>query len=537
MSAIVGKGIISAGGGGELNVFVQETQPTAQNGLWVKKAKSAVTGVLIDNQVKAADGNNLTLPGNWKDQGITGPAASNLDASIVINGVIYTVICTLKDGFLLYDIETGMFSKQSGISSGAGVTEVPFVSYTKENKLYFLSSTGRYAYEADIINKKTRQLLSYGYGLPEIPFGLLIDESDGYIAITGANSNVSLHKFTLPPEGSAATTSMTMLMSLAASKKFTTAGPGAIYRNGDIFYVIQGNVVIAKYDSTTGISTLLATSVGTIDSAFQPAMNYMKVDSSILFIGLISSGNPLPAKNVGIYDIETDTATVKTDVLSDELTRRTGGKTRAVTTDETSNYIVGGYYGDATQTETQTVMKYTAKSNDLPTGTVWAHESTSENVTEMYKDKTMTLNLGIDKVLIQEADGLKVQPAAIIKNGVVTNIGGGVTPEPTPTLEGTWVLNERLYPSQNGSSIYEVISYQGVTPLGNFTGYAIGVGATSTSVLSFYLNASTIYTDYSFSNNSWNVSKPSPVQTITFPAGATASNDFITWLAANATKQ
>lgn len=99
------------------------------------------------------------------------------------------------------------------------------------------------------------------------------------------------------------------------------------------------------------------------------------------------------------------------------------------------------------------------------------------------------------------------------------------------------MLNERLYPSQNGSSIYEVISYQGVTPLGNFTGYAIGVGATSTSVLSFYLNASTIYTDYSFSNNSWNVSKPSPVQTITFPAGATASDNFITWLAANATKQ
>ena len=410
---------------GGLNVFVQETQPTAQNGLWIKKAKNAVTGVLIDNQVKAADGDNLTLPGNWKNQGITGPAASNLNAAIVIDGVIYAVISSPKQGFLLYDIETGMFSKQSGISSGAGVSLTPYAPYTKANKLYFLYQTGMEAYEVDIVNKRTRQLFDYNYSLPEIQIGLLIDEGYGYIANTGLNSNVKLYRFTLPPEGSPPTTILTELMSLASGKKFTKAGPGAIYKHGNIFYVIQGNIVIAKYDSTTGISTLIATSVGTIDNVYFPTMNYMKVGSTILFIGLASSGSPLPAKNVGIYDIETDTVTIKTDVLSDELTRRTGQQIRAVATDGTSNYIVGGYYGDSTQTETQTVMKYTATSNDLPTGTVWAHESTSENVTEMYKDKTVKLNLGIDKVLIQEADGLKVQPAAIIKNGVATDIGGG----------------------------------------------------------------------------------------------------------------
>lgn len=40
MSTIVGRGIAAGGGGGELNVFVQETQPTAQNGLWVKRQRA-----------------------------------------------------------------------------------------------------------------------------------------------------------------------------------------------------------------------------------------------------------------------------------------------------------------------------------------------------------------------------------------------------------------------------------------------------------------------------------------------------------------
>lgn len=106
-----------------------------------------------------------------------------------------------------------------------------------------------------------------------------------------------------------------------------------------------------------------------------------------------------------------------------------------------------------------------------------------------------------------------------------------------PELAGTWVLNERLYPSQTGASINEVISYQGVTPQGNFTGYSIGIGATANATVAFYLNASTNYAQYQFSSNTWVVSKPSPVQTITFPAGATASDEFRAWLASNATKQ
>ena len=105
-----------------------------------------------------------------------------------------------------------------------------------------------------------------------------------------------------------------------------------------------------------------------------------------------------------------------------------------------------------------------------------------------------------------------------------------------PELAGTWVLNKRLYPSTTGAAISEVISYQGATPQGNFTGYKINIGYEPTSTVGFFLNASTFYSVYQFSNNTWTDSSRA-VQTITFPAGATASDEFRACLASNATKQ
>lgn len=66
----------------------------------------------------------------------------------------------------------------------------------------------------------------------------------------------------------------------------------------------------------------------------------------------------------------------------------------------------------------------------------------------MYSDKLSILDFGVSEVYYQSASGFSKQSAATIKNGVVTNIAGGVIPEPEPepepTLEGTWVLNAKL---------------------------------------------------------------------------------------------
>lgn len=105
-----------------------------------------------------------------------------------------------------------------------------------------------------------------------------------------------------------------------------------------------------------------------------------------------------------------------------------------------------------------------------------------------------------------------------------------------PELAGTWVLNGRLYPSQTGAAINESIKFTAVTPNGNFTGAKIAVGYTATSTVGFYLNQSTTFAVYQFSNNRW-ADSTRAISQITFPAGATASNEFRAWLASNATKQ
>ena len=97
-----------------------------------------------------------------------------------------------------------------------------------------------------------------------------------------------------------------------------------------------------------------------------------------------------------------------------------------------------------------------------------------------------------------------------------------------PELAGTWVLNERLYAPENDFD--------------EATGYRFEVGTIEctrirTSNLT-HLTASKVFSGdtvaiYTFSTNKWK----NTARSLTFPAGATASDEFHAWLASNATKQ
>lgn len=102
-----------------------------------------------------------------------------------------------------------------------------------------------------------------------------------------------------------------------------------------------------------------------------------------------------------------------------------------------------------------------------------------------------------------------------------------------PELAGTWTLNETLNPASN--TINETVAFSATTPGGSFNGVKISVGSTGTTTAGFYLNASTTFAVYQVSNNSW-VDASRKITQITFAAGATASDEFMTWLVANATK-
>lgn len=100
--------------------------------------------------------------------------------------------------------------------------------------------------------------------------------------------------------------------------------------------------------------------------------------------------------------------------------------------------------------------------------------------------------------------------------------------EPLPELAGTWVLNERLYAPE--SDFDEITGYR-------FKVGTIECNRIRTANLT-YLSAYKVFSGgtvdiYIFSTNTWKTT----ARTLTFPAGATASDEFRAWLASNATKQ
>ena len=90
-------------------------------------------------------------------------------------------------------------------------------------------------------------------------------------------------------------------------------------------------------------------------------------------------------------------------------------------------YLIGGYYHGsgsnyANRKWYHTIAKFAINSTDLEPGTIVCDPSSYFNSTEMYNDGKTKLNFGVNQVYYQSADGFSIQLAAVIKNGVVTNI-------------------------------------------------------------------------------------------------------------------
>ena len=176
---------------------------------------------------------------------------------------------------------------------------------------------------------------------------------------------------------------------------------------------------------------------------------------------------------------------------------------------------------------------------ELENGKLLIQESLFDNIWQAVKVKDGTLSIGVNGVFLGGSDGYAQAKDAYLydltQQKWISLDGtpfGGVTPEPTPTptLEGTWVLNERLYAPE--SAFTETVSFQAAAPDGGLTN--VSKIFTENAKLKYNIQTSiSIYTMYDFSTNTWDHKYPK----WTFPSGATASDDFITWLAANATKQ
>lgn len=102
-----------------------------------------------------------------------------------------------------------------------------------------------------------------------------------------------------------------------------------------------------------------------------------------------------------------------------------------------------------------------------------------------------------------------------------------------PELAGTWVLNERMYAPE--SDVYFNNQEFKIGDASN-PNRGTGLNLSCTTSKIWYTSYPSGYdvTVYTFSSNSWGSDK---LNYMTFPAGATASDEFRAWLASNATKQ
>lgn len=113
---------------------------------------------------------------------------------------------------------------------------------------------------------------------------------------------------------------------------------------------------------------------------------------------------------------------------------------------------------------------------------------------------------------------------------------------PLPGLAGTWVLNERLYGPENNFT--ESVAYAAGASIGAITNNMDKISTMASDIgagnLTLYMrptgSTSTRGTAvYDFVTNTW--TNTAKYKYLTFPAGATASDEFRAWLASNATKQ
>ena len=105
-----------------------------------------------------------------------------------------------------------------------------------------------------------------------------------------------------------------------------------------------------------------------------------------------------------------------------------------------------------------------------------------------------------------------------------------------PELAGTWVLNERLYAPEFGPSAIGKQTSQAVTFTAGsdtFTSFVFYWPSVNDNNL-YYQNSAKTTVIYNFISNTY---YNGVIKTITFPVGATASDEFRAWLASNATKQ
>lgn len=543
MSAIVGKGIAAGGGGGELNVAYGLTPPSDTSKLWVRIAdepNSVTVQAVIPFGNEAVTAYGVSIPNDTGAQGLT-----------YCNGLLY-----IFSGLDMYVYENGSWSKFLTFSSDTTRVHYTAPSVVIGKKIFRLfghsnssamgssSSSGYNVTRILVIDTETKTYSDVS--VPSITsccqLGNAVVVGKKIYFTAGQNAGTSgyvgsSHIYEIDSDDPSTATDIGYLFTTSADMRGTSvvAAGGKLYarhggsaEEGSVPYIDWMEI----FDLETKVLTRNQVSIskGGQGSCFMPGINIGKY---IYWFGGMPKGS-IPVSLITTY--QTNYAQ-RYNIETGEFDFVTVGEHAGVYTNSVmltnSELLFAKYGGNAP------LYKFKG-AYELENGKLFIQEGFLDNTWNAVKGKDWDLKVGVSGVYLGGTDGYAqakdaylydlTQQKWISLDG--TPFGGGVTPEPTPTptLEGTWVLNERLYAPE--SAFTETVSFQAAAPDGGLTN--VSKIFTENAKLKYNIQTSiSIYTMYDFSTNTWDHKYPK----WTFPSGATASDDFITWLAANATKQ
>ena len=454
------RSIKSYSGNSALNIYCQTNKPTAQNGLWVKRPSSEINDIQIKNGIYTTDGtaNNIKsdmeycISGGWS--GLIGSVLYCLSGyrttgTSANNGPGPAIIDSSSNKFSVsYDIDTDIFTNVPFMPEkpSAGTVEnitkctIHQSNLVYNNSIYILGCIGGtsnsnlmiYIWRYDTKTSVTTRYdvkcpVSYNirYGV----YGAKIIGNKMYITVCAGNGNTynSLCEYDLD----------TNIITLITSDLNLTNMP--IIVNGDILeicgYASSSYGTYYKIDPVSKTRTTYS-EAKPIYHYKNTSNNYYTTGGQSIQIGDLlytfggmgaestDANETLACKSVSIYNIKTR----ETTGLDNILPQVYGSQyTYYYAYYKGSVYLIGGFYhgGGSNYVDRKwyhTIAKFAINSKDLEPGTIVCDPSSYFNSTEMYNDGKTKLDFGVNQVYYQSADGFSIQPAAVIKNGVVTNI-------------------------------------------------------------------------------------------------------------------
>lgn len=543
MSTIVGKGIAAGSGGGELNIAYSLTPPADTSKLWVRiadKPNSVTVQAVIPfgNEAVTAYGVSTTIYGN--SQGLA-----------YCNGLLY-----IFSGYEVYVYENGLWSKFLTLSNavelhytapsvvigkkifrlfghedGSHSEAVAGSSYSVKNILIVDTETKTYS-QVSVPGMST--LCQLGNAVVVGKKIYFTSGQNGASASSGYSG--SSHIYEIDSDNPSTAMDIGYLFTASADMRGTSvvAAGGKLYaRHGGS--AAEGSVPYTDWMEIFDLETKVLTrnqisiSKGGQGSCFMPGINIGKY---IYWFGGIPKGK-IPTSFITTH--RTNYAQ-RYNIETGEFDFVTVGEHAGVYINSVmltnSELLFANYGGNAP------LYKFKG-AYELENGKLFIQEGFLDNTWNAVKGKDWDLKVGVSGVYLGGTDGYAQAKDAYLydatQNKWISLDGtpfGGVTPEPTPTptLEGTWVLNERLSAPEGSISQYTDFTAMYGSSSINCTRAQI-----TTSKVIITSDAGREITIYTFTSNKW--SSGSKYKTWTFPAGATSSDEFRAWLASNATKQ